>query len=77
MVFPTPRASNCVEVLAIVKETSGAGYVVMARESGPSAVVSWRMDHAGNCFWGRYGSEAWPAFLERLRRHCTPYEEAR
>lgn len=45
------------------------GFIVLAEERGPAGIVCWMADVYGNCFWGRYGSEAIPAFHERLNRY--------
>jgi hypothetical protein len=73
--FPVPRASNLVRVLGII-EMSQEEYIVLAEERGPSKIVCWRMDRDGNCYWGRYGSEACPAFIERFNRAYPEEEES-
>lgn len=76
--FPSPRASNVVRTLGIVEipQDGETRYLVLAEERGPSKIVCWFMDREGNCYWGRYGSRAYPAFIERFNRYYPQKEES-
>lgn len=68
--YPPIKAQNCTEVLGVVK-TPEDGFIVLARETGPAGLVCWMMDADGNCFWGRYGSEARTWFDNRMKKLYT------